>query len=250
MCILDMLVRLRFRNQPLSEVGLTVTFSEKLGLTPGFIFELGKAAEELDLVLGSTDTVIHTPGRAGGQGSVEIDLLKISGLQLRASNGVGTVVQQSLFRAHWNGASGYEYPRFEALLDSIEQVFKLILNISGIELHAEVVNLTYHNVLEIPEGLGIYDYFKKDLLGSAISDNPINFDLLWKDERTDIRLNFVQRFGESETKKEYEFVTIAGIRIEGSETYQDLAKQLNLTLNALFNKLITERTKQEWQLEL
>ena len=237
-------MRLRFQNQPLNDVSLSLSCTDELPITLDLAFEIGKYVEK-DALLTKSDNLFRAPGLSNEAGLISLDPSTLPGFRLILHNGINIYIQSDVIRVVWASSSGSQYPHFEALLEAAEFVQRTFEHITGDRRKHIVTNVSYTNNIVLKDGESIFDFLNHDFFCPQVEGLPLTSQYSWRGENCDLRIS-LDRMADSNG---YVLATAGGIRVEETSEFWDNGSILNKELNVLFNKLITDEAKKQWQLE-
>lgn len=244
MCILSSPVRLRFSNQPLNEVILSLSSKDQLPISVDFAYDMGRTAEP-EGVISRTERLYQAPGIATAGAVFATEPSIMGSFALSFKEGVQIQVQSDLTRVSWSSTSGLVYPHFEALVNSAETFQAVFEKVVGARRKFIVVNLNYSNSFRLDNDVTLVDYIERKFLPESIVEQPLISLYSWRTERCDMRIQITVE----PKSREVTLLTAAGLMVDETDEFKDNAWILNKELNVLFNELITERAKTEWRLE-
>lgn len=256
---------LEFRNLPLIEVAIQISFQKPAELSVSRIMELRARLEERFSVAGDLTRYDVPPG---GGAVFSFDPTALSGVQFSGhENGVLLSVQPQLLTVRWLKRFREQvkpYPRFPVMLETLEWSLDHVLNVlAEAEIQPAIANVRYLNFVRTNE-LRPTDilnrYFVSDVWTDLLTKAEAiqDFNVAWKETSDlEVRLHIqrTQSIQRSQAQDEqvtipgFLLTTVAGRKYGSADDTPSLLRLLHSRLQSFFEEIISDKAKDEWEFQ-
>ncbi len=250
-------LRLDFGNLPLVEAAIRASFAQPLELKFSAITDVHNKLKDGFPQITESKVYEGTPGITE---KVQIGPGNITGVVFAGNpTGLQSTLQSRVAVVRWLKQFITEapaYPRFPALQAALWEVFDAVKSAYKLDsLTIAVVNLSYVNFIHVTDFASVLREYFSPLVHVRATENAEEIrklEVSWRENGIDLRFRLEKvsaTLGE-DTMEGCQLTTIAGLHVPESDSDASTSlEKVHTRLQVFFRDVISERAKQEWQLE-